>query len=690
MKVLMAMLKMELVQYRKGLAYWVFLFAFSTYLYLVYIDVVDEIGIGQLLQSSAYVGMGTMFFGMFAGIIAAQREGKAQAQELFSTLPRYYLNDLAKILSWLLFCAFFTLIALVEVWFIIYLKQSELQVFFTMVSQYIVLYWGLPMAGAGIIGYTVERMFPGRWWTIPFVAIIWFLITPYNYIFEKQVPMEWLAMLNQGEREIHGSYNGFAGLNVTSIEWYKKLGFLFFTASLLLLALLLRPLRQRTKREKQVLAASFSLFVILTGGAFIIMPAHPLYAFHPVHSSGTNFANYYDALDHEYYSQVQEGSEIEASSTFTVNNYDITLMHKENLISYFSHIDVENINENGWIVFTLYHDLKVAELLINGEVAEWVQKGDHLYVHWLEGSSGRISLKVEGHGGVDSQVTYTSYYLSPLFPWYPVPGEHQLAELDFLNTAILVNRPLQLSKPAMFTIRTQESQRVFSHLPKVGEGHFEGKSRGASLLSGMILAREFGEYTVITPPDRFQEVESFIHGFERRLDELSNMLAVPKKPLPKNIFFVPGHGNPSVTDQVYYTGDVLLLNEGRIRFSENVTPYYHIGALFKAFYWDLETGEGERDQANFYVFMMLLELLDQGDSTLLMDLCSVFNSELKIDEANILPIDHLAREIDETVLAWEEEKLRSFIQNSYPHFKNQPFSLEEWQRWIELYDKEEH
>lgn len=679
MNLFLATLKMELILYIRSLWIWLITLILSIYLFIGYKSFIAvDLEIGQLLQSSGYIVMSAILFGLIFGLLSARREKSVHFNEILYAMPGDSIRPLAKLVAWLIVSSFITLISILEILFLIWFSDSQFIYFWDTVFQYIVIYWGITLLSSGIIGYSIETIFPLKWWNFIIIFILWLLLSPYNYIFDKILPLSLLSLLNQGERIIDSTYNGFFGLNVSTTVLMKHLFLLVISIIFINISILLKKQRLRTTKEVFIPVLSIIIF------SLILLPIYYLsQSTLDLNKFTTDYTRYYLYKDIRFYSEYQTLDQVEENNylfyEFNVNEYKIDLYHQKNKIMYNADLQINLSDAQGdWLVFTLFHDLEIISVEQNKELIEWKRDNDQLMVKWPNSlDKGILSIKVTGNTGAFNPITENSFFLSSSFPWYPIPGDYKVAEMSDLYYEPQYKN-LQLQKPATFYITVHEKDKVFSNLTEIAPNVFYGDAKGATLLSGNLLSKEVGTRTIVAPPDRMDNIEKALLEIESSISVISEILNVSSKKIPNNIYVIPSF-TYLPQNYMFYTGEELMINEYKTRSLSDVESLSNLDSVFQAFYWT--DRYRENDTYSSEIIRNLLEHIQQPDDYTSLSIMAKDAERLGVEATDIQLFSKYLYDLYNDGYKLE---LISLLRNAYKLLETEQMDLEDWERLLQL------
>ncbi|GAC42331.1 ABC transporter permease [Paenibacillus popilliae] len=569
-----------------------------------------HIEVGQFLQSSGYIGMAASIVGFLMGMLSARREQTYCFAETLASVPGDSIRIVAKLAAWSLVVLIFTCLAALEIIGLVVYVHSEFILFGGMLFSYIFLYWGMTLLSCGYIGYAVETLFPSRWWSLILLFMLWILTSPLNqfilYVIPSTDVAKWMTLplsyLNQGEKNLETAYQEVEGLRVSFDIWMKKLFFFLLAIIAVCVAVGSQKHREKTTNERKKTIGLLFVSIIFASIAGCM-------ATHPLDRGGIRSYEllYYENDYHFYRQYVKTEDPLSTTNVFEVDHYDLILSKQKNKISYTATLSIHlGRKQNDWLPFTLYHGLQVSNVKLNDQTIEWKREGDVLHIEWpnLEGSM-KISMDVNGETGVLHPIKDSSYFLAADFPWIPVPGIYNVANV--WNGYELLTFHSIRSKKADYQITIRSSDSVFSNLPEVQRNVFAGKASGVSLLSGKLIGSKDGNVTVVRPPDRLRDADVMISDIQNRIDEIAHLLEVESFNLREdisNVFVVPYYSYEHRNSMKYMDGTLYINDKYGLSNYQAVT---HSSSIFYTFFWNNQYRE--REAHNPVILHALIEFL---------------------------------------------------------------------------------
>lgn len=592
---LKAIISMELLTYKRNRIVYFILLILTVYIGIGYYHYLrdDYIQAGQMLQSSSYINMAASLVGLFFGVIIAGSEKRLNFQEILGSLPGDNIRPYGKIISWLILNLIINLIAYVEVLIYFRIAGSEFLLFKKDIYIYIAAYWSGALFAAGVLGYFIEVVFSYKWWNIALIFIVWILISPFNILFSSFIPKDILNYINSGENFIVMNYDDYLGLNISNSLVMNKVALSLLSICLLQGGLLIKRYKKYNIMERNI----YFTLMIITVVFFCIL-------------FNKRSEPYIQKLeDAEYYNnEVKESifyDDASVAHELKAEYYDIRISFDKLELRYTADVKLSE-NNKSVLPFTLYHGLNVSSVEINGELAEFEREGDWIYVQSKKDMETLdISFQVSGNTGDLCPITENSFFLSPTFPWYPVPGIFTIAEKSFYNYEAEFKN-VHLNEPVEFYITTDNKGLVFSNIDKIGQNEFHGFSKGAGLFSGMLISKEIDGKRYLVPPDRTNIIKSSLSIIKGKINFIADIVDRPKKSIPETICVKPLYSfYPKY--KLIYTEDCLFVSND-LRSLSSITD---IKGVFRAFFWnDVYT---TADDIHAHVFEMMLEFIEEKD-----------------------------------------------------------------------------
>lgn len=143
--------------------------------------------------------------------------------------------------------------------------------------------------------------------------------------------------------------------------------------------------------------------------------------------------------------------------------------------------------------FTLSHSYLIEGVYDeNGNMMEYMRDGDTLLIYNGRNKSNVFTVVYSG----SNEAYYANSQginLRGSFPYYPIPGYHQIS-FDGIQICQLF-----LEKEADFDVTIKSGKKIFSDLEQRNDGHFVGKSEGATFLSGLYTETTIDGIRIVYP-----------------------------------------------------------------------------------------------------------------------------------------------------------------------------------------------
>jgi hypothetical protein len=537
---------------------------------------------GDMLQSASIpVVMGVTVIGLITGVLAARRERTAHFAEVLAALPGDAARPFAKLAAWATVTLVFSFLAIACTLGVQWLAGSQLIFFWPTTLLYIVIYWGLPMLSAGILGYALGIAVSSNW-VYPLVFLVWLALTPFNHLLYLPEPLR--IWLNQGEINPGTPYSGYEGLAVNPAAFLRHLFLPQLALSFLAFSLLVRQLRDMTRAE---LAALVSLaFLSLVGGTALIALANPYPIEEDTAALFLRDARYY----HEFQQRHPLGSPYARPPFFNVESYTINLEHRGYRMRYTARMRLHAGEGAGRLEFSLYHGYKVLKAEAGGRKVTWGQEGDLLWLKWPGGKKEEtVTFRVEGSPGSGGILKPQALYLPSGFPWYPIPGRWRLAENARLypSNHDCLFRNLEPARPLNFQLTVSSPLKIYSNLPETGSNTFAGEVSGPTVMAGKLLEVRVDGYRIIAPPDIVRRIPVLLPGLREGVRAVGERLGVASPRVPSNVFVAPLYSTGNLNLPVRLFSDQLHLDENQCRlyFGSEEKFFARASSLAPACFW---------------------------------------------------------------------------------------------------------
>lgn len=240
---------------------------------------------------------------------------------------------------------------------------------------------------------------------------------------------------------------------------------------------------------------------------------------------------------------------------FEVKSYDMDLNIwrelKANISMTLSNKSLDYYN------FTLYHGYNVSKITdIDGNDLNYSREGDYITVNG-NGNLQTINIKYSGY----SPILYSNSQACSLpgfFPYYPVPGFHEV------RTEYFTYKPLEINSKAEFNIKVDSARQFYSNLDEIEnrKNCFSGVATTPTLISGFYKSNSSNNYKIYTETVicyRFSELDAQyideVQGYIDKLDSSDNKLQ-----LKEYTFFLTNYAIP-IYDGIFLGDDTIFINK---------------------------------------------------------------------------------------------------------------------------------
>lgn len=410
----------------------------------------------------------------------------------------------------LFLCAGFAVPLLLDGAHILWLRQVLLQT---------VLLYFLPCFCFGAVGLLISHLIPGK--NVYLAAVVLWLPASSVAVYfmgdlARFFPVWRLfsGFVSMGLADYRYSWNFVSGPPIEAPRWVVRSTLCLLAAALYVLCYRKDSLshHRAVRRAKMGIGAA-----VLLGTVMLTVLCVRYQVFF------TRFSN--DALTysltHEKSQEYEISGERAAEKNITVQKTDISLSCTTQGLS----ADVVlTAKADGLLeqqAFTLFSDLTVDEVLVNGVPAAWERVHDSLTVRFPAPRAADevlcLTFRYHGYGLPVFPANETTVQLGCTFPWLPWPGvrERSRTEISYYdqNEAFCV-ADWQQGDPVVYTLRYDGPGGLCTNLNSVGGGRYEGVStNGVMLYSGMVHSCH-GGIDVYVPPHLYEESGIFAEAVQ--------------------------------------------------------------------------------------------------------------------------------------------------------------------------------
>lgn len=514
--------------------------------------------------------------------MAIENERTSTMESYLLSLPGDRLRLAAKLGAWVTFCLFFLLLCHVIIFLALVGVRSQYIYFFSEIILYLGSYWGTALLGAYMMGMTVALFTSSKWIQSAGLLTIWLLSSPFptQWFDDEEAPsylMSVLHWLRRTERDLNVDYPEYSGIPLSSLLLWKHGSYLLFMLAVLAVFVAIANPRWYAPKTRWIYAA--------LGGGFLIALAIAL----PYSRSilDQSYTSSYSSLrldeDKQFYRQL-DTQRVEQGPVLIAQKYNVDHQRRGEQIEYRASIQLKREpSPSDWYDFTLFNGWNVSAIKLNGHPVAWDRSGDWIRIHFPASTSvayDEISICVHGYGGAKSLSGSNCFYLVETFPWLPVPGKHAVATVFPSN----YNRVL-LPEEVEYTVHISSAPRypVYSNLARTGTDTFSGRAQGVMLASSLLLEVRDQQFTVLTLPDRQDQLLALLPQFRKKSTDMAQWLGVQAPELPSTIIMAPSYST-WYTDVIDVGRDVLALDSKTA--SRQPHQLFDERALFYALYWN--------------------------------------------------------------------------------------------------------
>ncbi len=233
--------------------------------------------------------------------------------------------------------------------------------------------------------------------------------------------------------------------------------------------------------------------------------------------------------------------------------------------------------------FTLFSDLEVEEVLVEGEKAACERVHDSLNVRFpapkSAGEEISFTFRYHGFGLPTFPVNETPVQLGHSFPWLPWPGVRTRSKTEIVyydQGGAFCVADWQQGDPVQYTLHYRGPENLYTNLTDMGGGLYEGIStEGVTLYSGMVHSHWQG-VDVYIPPALYSKGDfyaSTILSVQPLLRSLCERMGTPKLPEAPSALIVfrseePVWGTANPANELFARGSAWEMHLPRTAISE--------------------------------------------------------------------------------------------------------------------------
>jgi hypothetical protein len=242
--------------------------------------------------------------------------------------------------------------------------------------------------------------------------------------------------------------------------------------------------------------------------------------------------------------------------------------------------------------FTLYSDLVVDEVWMDGEKVEFERSHDGLMVHFSNakkaGDNATFVFRYHGYSLPSNPANETTVQLNRSFPWIPWPGIKTATKYDnyydYSESEAFFIEDWQRGDDVEYTLRYEGPGNLYSNLEEQRDSLYTGISdNGVTLYSGMVHFC-YREVDVFTPACLYQYahiyIDALLDAYDPLLDLCERMDTIKRPDKPQSIVVIP-LGYPMLNELVIPQEPYSWDDEWEIRQRSNTSPTIYSRKLYE-------------------------------------------------------------------------------------------------------------
>lgn len=199
--------------------------------------------------------------------------------------------------------------------------------------------------------------------------------------------------------------------------------------------------------------------------------------------------------------------------------------------------------------FTLFSELVIDEILVDGEMAEYTRNNDYIMVYFpvtkTAGDNVTFAFQYHGYSLPSYPVNETTVQLNRAFPWIPWPGIKAVTQTELtyytMSEAFFV-ADWQHGDKVMYTLHYIGPGDVYTNLQQISPHYYSGYSyNGVSLYSGMIYTQYRGIDTYV-PASLYRQrtvcADTVLDTYDLILDYCEKYDTPVKPQVPENVIVI--------------------------------------------------------------------------------------------------------------------------------------------------------
>ncbi|MBM7602713.1 hypothetical protein JOC75_000683 [Metabacillus crassostreae] len=512
----------------------VFILLHSYIFYIFYLYRYDTFSPPSALNTSSQLVIAGMLTYLLFGIWMIRIEESSSMEELSTIIHKgYFTMFIGKCLVGVTFILLGQ-ISIFVAYLLFFYGQPILEYsYLRSVFIYIGLFWSGSFFISYLIGMLLASLIRGKF-IYPLSLVVYCMLIPINYVFLESlnrffhVPLD--KWFNLGEPNPHSNYHALYGFSLEPAHFWKKL--LLITLIFLIFLMLFIKKKIVFVNKKLILTAAICVIIVIAS-TFGLMKEKQLLV-----DDTIRIIDYYRKYDTDIRIEMQN---------IKLENVNILLEPKEQL-----HLEVDievlNTGDNNLskLFFTLFHELKVNHIEIDGKIVEFLQDGDRVEIRLNKelgiGQKVKVTFDYEGLQTDLYFGNQQSIYLPNHLAW--IPSINYAPAFDIVTKQNGLHRiSHKYMQETNYQLTVNYNKKIYTNLDKKEKNKWSGNSSsGITVISGMLNEKKYQDVTIIYPITW----EDSIHGFGKFETYVNNVYTHLKKGLsiidankPKQIYFLP-------------------------------------------------------------------------------------------------------------------------------------------------------
>lgn len=418
--------------------------------------------------------------------------------------------------------------------------------------SYIALLYFLPCLILGIWGLLIARWNQRKSVFVP-AMLVWLLTSTLNaeltfYIREAGLGNGGLllAMLNMGVHNFHIPGNYMTGAPIELPHWIVRIGILALLIALFLCVHASNHASTRPQKRSSWIATAC---VVVLGTVMIALFYHNYSVFFARFADPLNVEDYVRSKHDQYVAGKPVSlADFPTEKRITLTKTEIDLSTTTQGIQADVTIEATMNTEAKGQAFTLYSDLVVDEVWVDGIKVDFQRSHDGLMVHFPNvksaGDPVRLEFRYHGYSLPNFPANETTVQLHRSFPWLPWPGIKTASVYvsNYRESEDFFISDWQRGDDVEYTLRYQGPGNLYTNLEGQGDNSYRGvSSSGVSLYSGMLHYR-YRDVDIYLPANQYKwaavTVDALLDAYDPLLDLSEQMGATIRPKKPRSIIII--------------------------------------------------------------------------------------------------------------------------------------------------------